>query len=332
MDEIELPDEMRDAMRASWHRYLDQVQPLRPQLYAYCRRLTRNAWDADDLVQESLMKAFGLLGHVHDPIRNPRAYLLRTATHLWIDAIRRREREGALEPAEPANPGPSPDQAAEVRSAGAALIQRLPPQECAAVLLKEVFDMSLEETAEVLGTTRGAVKAALHRGRGRLGEEQTSTPSTRPEPSRALLERFVDRLQARDKEGLLELVHEHATAANVGCGYQFGEAMNRGPHSWFDGATSDHPEWPEWLRWDSTRVELARFEGEPVVLVFHGRDGVEFLEIVNRIEERDGKIAAVRSYGFCPELMREVGETLGHRVNTGLYRYPTPAPGEFFAD
>ncbi len=58
MDEIKLPDEMRDMLRASWHRYLDQLQPLRPQLHAYCRRLTRDLWDAEDLVQESLLKAF----------------------------------------------------------------------------------------------------------------------------------------------------------------------------------------------------------------------------------------------------------------------------------
>ena len=64
MDEIKLPDEMRDVLRAGWHRYLDQVQPLRPQLHAYCRRLTRDLWDAEDLVQESLLKAFGMLGRI----------------------------------------------------------------------------------------------------------------------------------------------------------------------------------------------------------------------------------------------------------------------------
>ncbi len=41
-------------------------------------------------------------------------------------------------------------------------------------------------------------------------------------------------------------------------------------------------------------------------------------------------VASIRSYSFCPEVMREVGETLGRRVNTGLYRYPTPAPGESY--
>ena len=102
MDDLKLPDEMRDTLRASWHHYLDQVQPLRPQLHAYCRRLTHDLWDAEDLAQESLLKAFGTLGRVHDPIRNPRAYLLRMATNLWIDTLRKRERErdAALENSE----------------------------------------------------------------------------------------------------------------------------------------------------------------------------------------------------------------------------------------
>ena len=101
MDDIKLPDEMRDMLRASWHRYLDQLQPLRPQLHAYCRRLTRDLWDAEDLVQESLLKAFGMLGRVESPIRNPRAYLLRIATNLWIDTLRRLEHEREFDKHDP---------------------------------------------------------------------------------------------------------------------------------------------------------------------------------------------------------------------------------------
>jgi RNA polymerase sigma-70 factor (ECF subfamily) len=332
MDEIKLPDEMRDVLRASWHRYLDQVQPLRPQLHAYCRRLTRNLWDADDLVQESLLKAFGLLGHIENPIRNPRAYLLRIATNIWIDTLRRRERERALDPSDFATESDAADTGAKVRSAGAVLLHRLPPRERAALLLKDVFDMSLEETAEVLETTVGAVKSALHRGRTRLGEDaDAGLDSRRAMPSRALVDQFVKCLQARDKVGLLALMQDNAAAENVGCTYQFGHEMHESGKSWFEGATSEHPDWPEWIRWEASRVECVEFEGEPIVLVFHTRKGQDYLEIVSRLEEEDGKIAALRSYGFCPEVIREIGEALGHKVNTGLYRYPTPAPGESYS-
>jgi RNA polymerase sigma-70 factor (ECF subfamily) len=332
MDELKLPDEMRDVLRASWHRYLDQVLPLRPQLHAYCRRLTRDLWDAEDLAQESLLKAFGMLGRIDNPIRNPRAYLLRIATNVWIDTLRRRGHERDIhEHDQPAEPSP-PDTAAAVRSAGAVLLHRLPPRERAALMLKDVFDMSLEETADVLETTVGAIKSALHRGRTRLRDDDDEGSTQRSVPSRALVDQFAERLQARDKAGLLALVLENAPAENVGSSYQFGSDMHQSDKSWFEGATSEHPDWPEWLRWEATKVETAIYEGEPIILVFHVRGGVDYLEIVLRLQEEDERVASLRSYGFCPEVMREIGEALGHRVNTGLYRYPTPAPGASYTD
>jgi RNA polymerase sigma-70 factor (ECF subfamily) len=332
MDEVKLSDEMRDVLRASWHRYLDQVQPLRPLLHSYCRRLTRDLWDAEDLVQESLLKAFGLLGRIDNPIRNPRAYLLRIATNLWIDTLRRRDYERAFDKHDEPAALASPDAGASLRSAGAVLLHRLPPRERAALVLKDVFDMSLDETADVLETTVGAVKAALHRGRARLREDDPEAAIMRATPSRALLDRFVACLRARDKAGLLALVLDNAPAENVGCSYQFGPEMHQGDKSWFEGTTSEHPEWPEWIRWDATKVESAVYRGEPIILIFHVRKGVDYLEVVLRLQEEDGMVASIRSYGFCPEVMREIGEGLGYQVNTGLYRYLTPAPGQSYKD
>ena len=332
MGEIKLPDEMRDALRVSWHHFLDEVQPLRPQLHGYCKRLTRDLWDAEDLVQESLLKAFGMLGRIENPIRNPRAYLLRVATNLWIDILRRRELERSAEPLDVPSASPSPDTSVSVRSASSVLLQRLAPRESAALVLKDVFDMSLEETAEVLETTVGAVKSALHRGRSRLREEEDESVSRRAVPSRSLVDQFVACLNAEDKEGLLALVLDNARAENVGSSFQYGADMHRGARSWFEGVISQHPNWPEWIRWEAQFSECATYQGEPLVLIFHTRKGVDYLEVIVRLEEEDGSVASLRSYSFCPEVMREVGAALGHRVNTGLYRYPTPAPGESFGD
>src|SRR5260370_21956080 len=100
MGDLELPDGLRDELRGAWHRYIDRLAPLRPALHGYCRRLSGNLWDAEDLVQDTLLRAFRTLGSVHARIENPRAYLLRTATNLWIDTVRRRGSE-ATAPAEP---------------------------------------------------------------------------------------------------------------------------------------------------------------------------------------------------------------------------------------
>src|SRR5262249_14197530 len=157
------PDALRNELRAAWYRYLDLIAPHRPALHGYCRRLTRNLWDAEDLVQDTLLRAFGHMGRLNHPVRNPRAYLLRTATNVWIDERRRRERDPGVLPVEtdePAAPDVEVATPGEVRAAGARLLRRLSPQERAAVLLKEMFDMSLDEIAETLATTPGAVKSA----------------------------------------------------------------------------------------------------------------------------------------------------------------------------
>ena len=93
MEEPVFPDRIRDEARAAWHRYVDFFTPFRPELYRYCRRLTRDVWDAEDLVQDTMVRGFGVLSNVHRPISNPRAYLIRVATNLWTDSLRHRTSE-----------------------------------------------------------------------------------------------------------------------------------------------------------------------------------------------------------------------------------------------
>lgn len=328
--EIELPDALRDEMRAAWHRYLDLVAPLRPALHAYCRRLTRNVWDAEDLSQDALLKAFGALGSIHDPVRNPRAYLLRVATNLWIDRLRRKDRESEALAETPVAEAHAAPPVGAVRDAGAALLAKLPPRERAVVVLKDVFDLSLEESAEVLETTVGAVKAALHRARGKLREPEDESAPPRPAPSKSLVDRFVELFNAQDRAGLLALVLDNATVENVGVGHGWGRENHEGGNSWFEGALGGHPEWPAEWRYESQRAECREYAGEPLALLFRTRRGKEALEVVVRLEEDDRRISKLRSYGFCPETTREIGEALGVRVRTGPYRYPTPEPGKSF--
>lgn len=326
----ELPDALRDELRSAWHRYVDLVAPLRPALHAVCRRLAGNVFEAEDLVQDTLLRGFATLGQIHHGIENPRGYLLRTATHLWIDGLRRRSAESralaqADEPPAATAPG-------AVRDAGERLLQRLSPQERAAVVLKDAFDMSLEEIADVLRTTVGAVKAALHRGRCRLDEPEGGAASQRPRPSVALVDRLITLYAAADVAGLVALMLDGGSVENVGCGLEFGRENFPSKAGWFHHAVFGHPEWPAELQYSSSRLERAELDGEPIVLGFTTRRGREALEQVLRIDEEGGRIARLRGYAFCPETMREVGDQLGLRVRTGLYRYPTAAPGVVYAE
>ncbi len=321
-------NDLAELLRTAWHRFVDDTAALRPALNEYCRRLTGNLWDAEDLVQDALLRAFGQWGTTAPPIRNPRAYLLRTATNVWIDTLRRREiaaraTDPALDP--PPSSGVGPETAGRLRDAGTRLLHRLSPQERAAVVLKELFDMPIDEIAPLLATSPGAVKAALHRGRDRLRATDDAV-ANRPMPSRALVDRFVDRCRAADVEGLLALMLESAVAVNVGNSAHAGLDPDGVPH-FLGKVVHGHAEWPAEYRPEATRHAPAELDGEPIVLAFATRRGREKLEVVFRFDEVDGRIARLRAYGFCPETMRAVGHALGLPVRTGLYRAPTPAPG-----
>src|SRR3954471_9335454 len=82
--------ELSGTLRGSWHRFLDLYEPLRTELYRYCRYLTRSPWDAEDLAQDTLARAFVTLAQMSEDPRQPRAWLFRVASNLWIDQVRRR--------------------------------------------------------------------------------------------------------------------------------------------------------------------------------------------------------------------------------------------------
>ena len=183
-----------------------------------------------------------------------------------------------------------------------------------------------QQTADVLQTTIGAVKSALHRARGRL-REPAAAPSRRA-ASAELVDRFVERFNASDLPGLTKLLLDDASVEQLGCAYSSGrDALEEG---FLHKAVYGHPEWPAELQYDSSRLEHATFAGEPIALGLVVRRGREALEQVMRFEEQEGHVARIRTYAFCPEAMREIGEALGLRVRTGLYRYPTPAPGRSY--
>jgi RNA polymerase sigma-70 factor (ECF subfamily) len=330
--ENDFPKQIRDETRAAWHSYIDFFVPFRPELFRYCRRLTGDVWDAEDLVQDTMLKGFGVLGRVNS-VENPPGYLVRIATNLWLDAVRRQqaaERATQREHNEQVTSQPKADPA-EVREAAAALMHLLGPQERAAFLLKEVFDMSLEQIAEVLATSVGAVKAALHRGRKRL-DATAPTATRRPAPSARLVDRFVERLNAADLRGLLALMLDSATIDMVGNLVEVGRKQFEAKGSWLWQAVNVHPDMPPELRPPKFLNERAMVHGEPMMLGFIEHGNAKILMAIARFEETDGRIARIRSYNFNPEVLQEVGGELGYTVGQVPYRFPTPAPGAGWSD
>ena len=307
--------DLTDQIHKAWFEFIDQTEPMRPELYRYCRGLTGTVWDAEDLVQETLIRTFVRSAEVHDSIENPRAYLFRVASNLWIDRFRGMREYASADPPEVQTPEtPLPR---EVRDAASHMVSVLPPQERAAVLLKDVFDLTLEEIALALETSIGAVKAALHRGRRRLSDSSAAKPSQAPTsagPNPALLDRFVERFNARDLAGMVALMLEDATVEIVGLSLEHGsEAIGRKTGTLYHTMFIDAE--------DLGNAERREFMGESVVLLWYRKDGEDVLGDVLRFDERDGTIARFRYYYFCPETLAEVAQQLGLKARSNGYRY-----------
>jgi RNA polymerase sigma-70 factor, ECF subfamily len=303
------------AVRRPWRRYIDSLEVHRAALHAYCCRLTGNVWDGEDLVQDTLIRVFSVLGKTDARLDNPKVYLIRTATNLWIDRVRRFAREQAiltLQPGEPALPAAEP---IDGRPAAHAIFTRLHPQERAAIVMKDVFDLSLEETAALLNTTVGAVKSALNRGRGRL--EGRRPVAGLDAPPRDLVERFMQALVAKDINALRALCDAHVTGELVGGveAQSFDQARSFFKHAHMVMPRLGFGAKPWW--------KVAEYESEPVVLGFRTLDGIEGLNEVHRIEAADGRIVRLRIYCFCPETLKLVAEAVGCAALPRPHRSPS---------
>lgn len=312
-------------VRGPWRQYLDALAPLRPGLHRYCCRLTGNTWDAEDLMQDALLRVFGLLGKIDRNLENPRAYFIRTVTHLWIDQQRRlnldRAWRSGLSEGEVSTS--SAEQGAEVQKAANALLKRLPPRERAAVLLRDVLDLSASETASVLQMTEGAVKSALHRGRERLQNERPADHA-RPAPSPALVERFLEALATQDMETMQQICAADLTVELVGGARSDNFEDSR---TFFEHAHMVFPlEYAELARkmvlGTHPRWQTCDYLGERIVLGFRTFDGVEGLNEVHRIDEIEGKIVRVRCYCFAPDTLAVVAEDLDLTALRKPYRSP----------
>jgi RNA polymerase sigma-70 factor (ECF subfamily) len=308
-------------VRGPWRRYLDSLAPIRPALHRYCCKLTGNVWDGEDLVQDALIKVFSLLGKIDLKLDNPEAYLIRTATSLWIDRTRRLAREQAwlaLEHLQDAGHKPESHAASlEVRDASRDLLQHLHPQERAALVLKEVFDYSLDETASILKTSTGAVKSALHRGRSRINDALPKANFMAP--GREIVEQFMQALATKNLEVLEKICASDLSVELVG-----GAESNTFEQSrtFFSHA---HTVLPAFGFGYNPRWELIEFDGEPMVVGYRTLSGIEGINEVHRLEILDDKIVRVRLYCFCPDTLQVLADSLNKTIVRRPLAYRSPS-------
>ena len=269
--------------------FLETITQLRPRLHRYCSRMTGSVMDGEDVVQDALFEAYRKLDQ-YDDSRPLTPWLFRIAHNRCIDFLRRRgvrvEAEtAAMSPDSvlPANP--------PVLGVGRAveqLVMSLPPKERACVLLKDVFDYTLEEIAELVSSTVGGVKAALNRGRSKLAALPELVPSRHevsPELAR-LLHLYVDRFNKRDWDGLRELISADAQLRVVD---RFAGPIDEAPY--FRNYERQQVPW---------RLVVAEVDGELAVVALHQHRDEWRPASVARLEVIDQHIERIVDYSHCP--------------------------------
>jgi len=220
-----------------------QLERYRRELTAYCYRMLGSAFEAEDAVQETLLRAWRNFDRFEGRAAL-RSWLYRIATNVCLNmlsASQRRARPMDLGPASTAEATlgselpeatwiePVPDSRVlpaggdpadvavareSVRLAFVAALQRLPPRQRAVLILREVLHWKASEVAELLDTTVASVNSALQRARATLdGPDGPAKTPLQPldDEQRALLARYVDAFERYDMDSLTSLLHEDAT-------------------------------------------------------------------------------------------------------------------------
>ncbi len=203
-----------------------------------------------------------------------------------------------------------------------ALFAGLTPQERAAIVLKDVLGLSLAEIAEILETTTGAVKSALHRARNNLQEEGSEMAPRREPPSTELVDRFVAAFNALDIPVLTDLLLENVTVEVLGINAVPGRDVAVSRDGWLQKSLFGHEPWALDAQKPARvqRAERRLYLGEPIIVVWTQRDEGESVEWLCRIEEEEGRVARIRDYCICPETQAEVTEALGLPLRDWGYR------------
>jgi RNA polymerase sigma-70 factor (ECF subfamily) len=207
-----------------------ELEQYRRELTGYCYRMLGSAFEAEDAVQETMLRAWRSLDGFEGRSAL-KSWLYRIATNVCFDALAGRERRARPMDLGPAQeplfenlaelpevtwitPLPTPDELAEqretLRLAFVASLQHLPPKQRAVLILCEALKWQAAEAAELLETSVASVNSALQRARATLATADTTVSGELDDDERALLERYVAAFEDYDIDRLTELLHEDA--------------------------------------------------------------------------------------------------------------------------
>ena len=293
-------DPLVSALHEGRQRFLELVADLRPDLHRYCTRMTGSVADGEDIVQDTLARAYYALSQMEE-MPQMRPWLFQIAHNRALDHLRRYDRRmgQSLDDVAPtaASTAEDPEDALAREEATRAAISRfaeLVPLQRSCVILKDVLGHSAEEMAELLELSEPAVKAALHRGRERLrvlaAEAPRETTAAPRVPSEGVA-RYIALFNARDWDAVRAMLAEDVRLDLVSRAQRAG----RGEVSSYFTNYGRAPDW---------HLVPARIDGREVIGVLRNEGDAKpayFIELTLR----DGQVAHIKDFRYVPYIMAD---------------------------
>ena len=290
--------------------FRELVEPYRHALEVHCYRMLGSAQDAEDLAQETLLRAWRALERF-EPRVQIQTWLYRIATNACLDELERRTRRP--EPVDPFQDQPSDESAPPTYDPVARYairegmelalmraIQELPGRQRAVLIFRDVLGWTAPEVAEVLGSTVASVNSALQRARGTIDRHLPETTGHAPDPAeRELLNRYVAVFEDADMDGLVALLRRDATLRMPPQSLDGDERIAR-----FFLETVAHG--------DLTRIRHRPTwaNGRPAVTIeLRAEDGTWIAHGISVLEIEDGKIVGIDAY-LDPALVPRFGVSI----------------------
>lgn len=293
-------DPVVSALHEGMRRFLALVSGIRPDLHRYCARMTGSVADGEDIVQDTLARAYYALSEM-EQVPELRPWLFQIAHNRALDHLRRYDRrmsepldhvlETALSEAD------DPEDAIAREQATQAAISRfaeLVPAQRSAVVLKDVLGHSLSELAQLMAISEPAAKAALHRGRARL-QALAEAPSLKsvPVPTRTApgIARYVALFNARDWDGVRALLAEDVRLDLVSRAKKSGR---REVSSYF----TNYSKLSDW------HVSAGTVDGREVVIVFRKREDARPSYFVE-LEFVADQVMLIKDFRYVPYILSD---------------------------
>ena len=277
---------------AAREQFLALVAEIRPELHRYCARLTGSVIQGEDIVQDTLARAFYALT-MQPEVPALRPWLFRIAHNAAIDYLKshghaRTETRAELDDVSGFDDRPDPG---ALRAALSRFLA-LTVAERSAVILKDVLGHSVEETAATMDTTVAAVKAALVRGRTKLREAEAAEARIIDDGLRAKLDEYARLFNARDWDGVRALVGDDCQLDLVSKSQRRGKAVGM----YFSNYEKQN-----------VRVEVRMLEGQPVLAAFV--DGGVTPSYFMVLEFSDGRVQSIRDFRYVPYIIADADLT-----------------------